>query len=228
MNLPDLLHQAGPLVLKAVTALVGALLVKYKKPIEAFCIGVGKRLLGHSVSSLDEELEELRDAGLERIETLLYLLLREPDYKADRVTIFLYVAQEDGGALATCEVEVRSAEMKSVRNLNQHPIPLALKNEIWAIGLLPGKELYVPDARAAESAALRAALPASGAWSAYYQLMPARQDKPGQPEERRLLAMSWQAPHELSPAQLTQLHLSGLACAAVLELMSRAKQMKGK
>jgi hypothetical protein len=228
MNLPDLLHQAGPLLLKAATALVGALLVKYKKPIEAFCIGLGKRLLGRPVSSLDEELEELRDAGLERIETLLYLLLRDPDYKADRVTIFLYVAQEDGGALATCEVEVRVAEMQSMRSLNQTPISEALRSEIWGIDHLPGKELYVPDARATQHVALRAALPASGAWSAYFQLMPARADKKGQPQERRLLTMSWEASHSLSPAQLAQLHLSGLACAAVLELMSRARQMQAK
>ncbi len=214
-----LLHQVGPPVLKGLTALAGALLLKYKKPLQAF----GERLLARFLPSLagarqlsDSEVKELLGAGLESVETLLYLLLKE--YEADRVTITVY-EPKDGGALATCEVEVRAAEMKSVRNLQHTPIPPALWDEVAGVDSRPGRMLYVPDARAAESAVLRAAVPASGAWSAYYQSMPI-----SQPASVRLLAMSWHTQRLLTPQELAQLHLSGVACGAVLSIMSKVKE----
>lgn len=219
----ELLQTHWPAALKWGMGIAGTLLVKYKKPIEAFLLRLAGKLLGRfwpfaeSGRQLTQaEVKEILGAGLENVETLLYLLLKE--YQADRVSITVYELQETGGALATCEVEVRTADMQSVRNLEKTPIPAALRAEIWAINSLPGRMLYVPDARASESAAVRAALPASGAWSAYYQSMPTSQDT-----ERRLLAMSWQAEHLLTPQQLAQLHLSGIACAAVLQIMSRVK-----
>lgn len=211
-----LLHHAAPLALKGLTALAGALLLKYKKPLEA----LGKRLLTRLFPSLaavhqlsEAEVKELLGAGLESVETLLYLLLKE--YDADRVTITAY-EPSDGGALATCEVEVRAAEMKSVRSLQRSPIPADLWAEIQAVSLRPGKMRYVPDARAEDSAVLRAALPASGAWSAYYQTMPILPAT-----SVRMLAMSWHQQHSLTEAEVAQLHLSGVACAAVLAIMSK-------
>lgn len=219
----ELLQAHWPAALKWGMGLAGTLLLKYKKPIEAYLLKLASKLLGRfwpfaaSGRQLTEaEVKEILGAGLENVETLLYLLLKE--YQADRVTITLYEPEETGGALATCEVEVRAADMQSVRNLDKTPLSAGLRGEIWAINSLPGRMLYVPDARASDSAVVRAALPASGVWSAYYQSMPTSQDT-----ERRLLAMSWQTAHLLTPEQLAQLHLSGIACAAVLQIMSKVK-----
>jgi hypothetical protein len=167
----------------------------------------------------DTEMEAILGSGLEGLTTLLYLLERE--YAADRVTITEYQEQADGSALATCVVEVRQAEMKSVLHLRKSPISRELWRQIKRIAGLPHRVRCVLDARTEESAVLRVALLNSGVWSAYYQAMP---DPLEEYQKITILALSWHTPHELSPEQLRALLQSGVACAMVLSFMERLKQ----
>jgi hypothetical protein len=166
-------------------------------------------------------------SDMEALTTLLYLLERE--YAADRVTITTYAEQPDGSALATCVVEVRQAEMKSVLHLRQSPIGKELWRQIKRITTLDHRVRSVLDARTEESAALRVALLNSGVWSAYYQAMPEPEEEEQEEHPKiTLLALSWHTRHELSPEQLRALLQSGVVCATLLLSMDRLKKISTK
>ncbi|NML67591.1 hypothetical protein HHL22_20515 [Hymenobacter sp. RP-2-7] len=168
-----------------------------------------------------KEVEAMLTANMRGLTTLLLLI--QKDYKPDRVSITEYEVCSDGSAHVTCVVEVREAEMQSVTDLQATPLPKPLWLEISRIPYLPGRALYVPDARTADSAAVQAALLASGAWSAYYQVMP---DPKGEYQKFTMLALSWQTQHALTAADLHDLHNSGVTCATVLLTRSQAQQLK--
>lgn len=161
----------------------------------------------------DAQLAQVVKSGMGGLTSYLFLLLKE--YAADRVTLTEYEESADGSVLATCLVEARSGDMKSVQNDVQR---LLLKPGLWAeIQRWHGQYLrahYVPDARLLDNALLRDALIDSGVWSAYYHTLP---DQEGRC--RAVLALSWHDEHPLTPEQERALHLSGRACEAVLLLM---------
>ena len=151
------------------------------------------------------------------------LLLLQKDYQTDRASFTEYELRSDGSAQVTCVVEVREAEMNSIADLQATPLPAPLWLEISRIPYLPGRALYVPDARTADSVAVQDALLTSGALSAYYQVMP---DQEGKYQRFTMLALSWQGQHALSDKDLYALHQSGVACATALLTRSQLQQLK--
>jgi hypothetical protein len=220
MNLPDALTPTR--LWEAAGALLLALWGMYKQELQDGFKVCCKRLYAHFFQRhiarrvTEAELKSILGSGLVGLETLLLLLLKE--YAADRVTVMEY-SEKDGSHWATCVVEVRQAEMQSVQGAWQlRELPPGLWEEVCRINSLPGRKRYVQDARIEDVAPLRAALLASGVWSAYYQSMPT---PTGQPSA--MLSLSWHTEHLLTDAQLTALHLSGSACATVLLLMAAWK-----
>lgn len=200
-----------------------ALLTLFKKELQDAFKSLSKKLYGRLFRGhiarrvTDAELKQVLGSGLVGLETLLLLLLKE--YRADRVTVTEYELAADGSVLATCLVEVRSADMQSVQSQVQAlAIDPVLWQEIQRIHNQFGRWRYVADARTEDVAPLRAALLNSGVWSAYYQSLP--NDKG---ECRAMLALSWHNEHLLSAEQLAALHLSGSACGTVLLLMAAWK-----
>ena len=161
----------------------------------------------------DPQIEQIVRSGMGGLTSYLYLLLAE--YAADRVTLTEYEECADGSVLATCLVEVRSGDMKSVQSdVQKLPLKPGIWREIqrWHNQFL--RAHYVPDAHLLDNAPLRDALLDSGVWSAYYHTLP---DEDG--KCRAVLALSWHAEHPLTSEQERALHLSGRACETVLFLM---------
>ncbi|TPG66054.1 hypothetical protein [Hymenobacter nivis] len=212
----------------------GAVLVVwgiYKKEIQEKLNACGKYLLarlqgfGTSLVRLvtpppverisDKEWDELLAADLEELETLLSVLLGE--YKADRVTVTEY-SESAGGHLATCAVEARNSAMPSVLGMQLMPLTPEAWEMIEEIHRRPGRYRYVPDVHTLEHAPLRAVLLNSGVWSAYYQSLSNGRGP------RAMLSLSWYTLHPLSELQLTVLHISGIACAAIWRNKTRWKE----
>lgn len=210
----------GPHLLEAAGAAWAVVWLKYKEEIISFFVDSGKRLLAWLFRSEgarrlpDAELRQILASGLSGIESLLLVLAKE--YAADRVTVTTY-RKNESSYLATLLVEVREAEMQSVRAAWQDsPVASELWDEIERIHNLPGRWTYVPDARLVDIAALRVALTESGVRSAYYQTLADSKGK-----ARATLAISWHHDHPLSHEQTTAIHSSGIACATVLLLMDK-------
>lgn len=202
----------------------------YKTELQAFFKSCCKRLWAWLVSWVrpvasrvsDAQIDLVVKSGMGGLTSYLYLLLKE--YAADRITVTEYEECADGSVLATCLVEVRSGDMKSVQdNVQKLPIPAGLWLEIqrWHSQFL--RAHYVPDARLLDNAPLRDALLASAVWSAYYHTLPDHEGKC-----RAVLALSWHNEHPLSDEQLRALHLSGRACETVLLLMVPLKPTSTK
>jgi len=193
----------------------------YKKELQDFFKSLAKRCWGRlnvifnppASRVSDAQIDQVVKSGMGGLSSYLFLLLKE--YAADRVTLTEYEECADGSVLATCLVEARSGDMKSVQDAVQKlPLPPGLWPEIqrWHSQFL--RAHYVPDARLLDNAPLRDALLGSGVWSAYYHTLPDQQGRC-----RAVLALSWHDEHPLSEEQLRALHLSGRACETVLLLM---------
>ncbi len=192
----------------------------YKKEVQDYSKGLFTRWHGRlfppeaALRVTDAQLKTILGSGLEGLETLLLLLLKE--YQADRATVTEYC---DGITSATCLVEVRVADMKSVRpTMQAMPLPPEVREEILRVHHAPNRARYVPDARMMDVAQLRTVLLNSGVWSAYYQSLPTTEG-----ECRAMLSISWHQAHDLTAVQLDALRLSGAACATVLQLMAALK-----
>ncbi len=150
-------------------------------------------------------------SNLRGLNTLL--LLMEKDYQADRVSLTEYELCSDGSGLVSFLTEHRQAEMGSVDNLKSTPLPQPLWLEIRRIPYSDGRALHVRDARTYDSVAVQDAILASGALSAYYQVMP---DPSGKYENFTMLSLSWSREHPITKAEEYALHQSGIACSTLL------------
>jgi len=206
---------------EAAGALALTLWGMYKKELQDYFKASAKRLWAWLRAVFNPPASRVSDQlvaavvkqGMGGLTSYLYLLLKE--YAADRITVTEYVESEDGSVLATCLVEVRSGDMKSVQDdVQKLPVPPSIWTEVqrWHNQFL--RAYYVPDARLLDNAALRVALLDSKVWSAYYHTLPDAEGKC-----RAVLALSWHDEHPLSDEQLRALHLSGRACETVLLLM---------
>ena len=192
----------------------------YKKEIQESLNGWGKRCYAFvfvravPARVSDRELDAIFGSGVRGLTTLLWLLLDE--YKPDRVTVTEY-AGTNGSYTATCVAEVRRGEMQSVLDMQGLPLAPDTWAEIQRIHAGADRTRYVPDAHLLDVAPLRTVLLNTGVWSAYYQSLSST------PQPQAMLSLSWHQARELSAAELSDLHHSGIACATVWQLMAQLK-----
>jgi hypothetical protein len=169
----------------------------------------------------DDQLEKIRRADAGRLRS--WLLHLSIEYRADRATVVEY-SKTDAGWLASCLAESVQFEMCSIADdLQDMPVDEAIVSEIERINALEGRYHYVRDARLLDIVAMRDALLSTDVRTAFYQSLPNEKGKPW-----AMLALSWKTDHPLTPAEIRVLHLSGMACAFVLQSMQQEWRKKKK